>query len=172
MSQISIVIAGPEDASGMAYVQKNTWLATYPNAELGITAADLLSKDFDSPDKISSIKQRLREPGTARTWVAKAGDVVVGFCVAAKNDGPNAIAALYVLPNYQGQHVGHGLVAAALEWLGSEKKILVEAASYNQKAISFYQSFGFEPSSAGVEDYVLPNGKALPQISLIRPPQV
>src|SRR6185369_9516334 len=74
MEDVAIVDARPEDAEGLARVQKATWLSTYPSAELGISQADLLSKDFDSPKKIASIRQRLSDQSTDRTWVAKAGD--------------------------------------------------------------------------------------------------
>ena len=38
--------AQPEDAAGIARVRKETWLATYPNVELGVNVEDILSKDL------------------------------------------------------------------------------------------------------------------------------
>jgi len=172
MEDVAIVDARPEDAEGLARVQKATWLSTYPSAELGISQADLLSKDFDSPKKIASIRQRLSDQSTDRTWVAKAGDQVVAFCIAGRHDDANTIEALYVLPRYQGYRIGYRLLAGAVEWLGDAREIRVQAASYNHKAINFYRDFGFEPAQDSIEDYALPNGKAVPQISLIRPAEV
>ena len=40
--------AQPEDAAGIAHVRKETWLATYPSEELGVTVEDVISKDLES----------------------------------------------------------------------------------------------------------------------------
>lgn len=38
-----------------------------------------------------------------------------------------------------------------LTWLGKEKDIYVNLVSYNQKAINFYQSFGFIKTGKNVK---------------------
>jgi hypothetical protein len=38
---VLVEVAKPEDAEGVFDVQRLTWLATYPNAEAGITEEDI-----------------------------------------------------------------------------------------------------------------------------------
>jgi len=128
MEDIAIVEAQPEDAEGIAAVHKATWLSTYPNAKHAITQADLLSKDFDSPEQIAKIRRPLQEPNARRVWIAKADNRVVAFCIAGPDGSHNVIQSLYVLPRYQGYRIGYRLMMTALDWLGDAQDIHVEAA--------------------------------------------
>lgn len=52
MSEIKIVKPILGDEKDILLVQKETWLATYPNKKYKISKTDILSKDFDSKDGI------------------------------------------------------------------------------------------------------------------------
>ena len=57
----------------------------------------------------------------------------------------------------------------SLEWLSDDKKIVVEVASYNTKAINFYKSYGFvEDGQAFNPVGNLPNGKTIPETLMVR----
>jgi len=170
-NSITITPATPADARGLVAVQKAGWLATYPNQAAGITAQDLLLKDFDSPQRIRAIEHRHAHQTTKRTWVAKLSTgQVVGFA-GASSDEPKEILAMYVDPDFQGQGIGHQLMQTALDWLGPSSEIELHVVAYNDKAIKFYQGFGFIATGA-TESLAgaLPNGKILPEIKMVKTP--
>ena len=169
---IEIFEATPEDAAGIIAVQKETWLDTYPNEEYGITKEDILSRDWDSPNRIVRWQKMIAEHGDmGRMWIAKEGERVIGFCSATKDNDQNRIRAIYVLPEYQKEGVGRKLIDKAFDWLGDNKDSFVAVAKYNANAIHFYKRMGFEgeaevpPSPAGQ----LPTGKTIPEVEMIRP---
>jgi len=144
MSNIQVRIAKPEDARAIRQVQQDTWIATYPNDSLGITVEQIKRRVADnlSPEKVKSFQDMLANDNLL-SWVATAGEKVIGYAVASKGEEHNAIGAIYVLPEYHGQQVGSKLMEPALEWLGNSKNIEVEVASYNGRAINFYKKYGF-----------------------------
>lgn len=77
--------------------------------------------------------------------------------------------AEYILPEYQRRGIGKQLMNTALKWLGRNQDIYVNAASYNEKAIKFYESFGFRKSGNVPKSEVadLPSGKHIPEIEMI-----
>jgi ribosomal protein S18 acetylase RimI-like enzyme len=171
LPEIEVVLASEKDAEGIRNVQRDMWIATYPNEEYGITKEDIESKDWDNPARVERWKAiALESSPIRRVWVAKEGERVVGFCAALKEENKNKLTAIYVLPETQGKSVGTKLMQQALGWLGSEKDTVVEVAKYNLNAIEFYKRFGFEGEQdipAGpVAD--LPSGKTIPEIQMIR----
>ncbi len=148
-----IRLAKEKDSGAITDVLRTTWLATYPNPATGITRKDIEQEPFGHrPDGMYS-----------RTWVVEA-DKIVGVCRAFSY--PNAqIKYLYVLPDYQSLGIGSALIKKALQWL--PKEVEVSVASYNQKAIAFYERFGF--TEVGKEpDFQLISGKSIPQLKFIR----
>lgn len=172
---IKIVDSTPHDVFGIRNVQKITWIETYPNPELGITREDVESQ-FNKDDtregisKIEEWKKGYSDPNLHR-WVARDRKKVIGFCVAGKQRNCNRIYAMYVLPNFQKKGLGKKFMEKALTWLGSDKDICVNVASYNVKALQFYEKFGFVKTgrdvySRGVEP--LPSGKIIPEIEMVK----
>jgi ribosomal protein S18 acetylase RimI-like enzyme len=172
--KIEILKATPEDAQGIVDVQRDTWFATYPNEEYGITLDDIKSRDWDNPERAKRWGRTIENMSDkAHTWVVKVEDKVVGFCSALKGENKNEIRAIYLLPEYQGKGAGKKLISTALDWLGSEKDVSLEVVKYNKQAIDFYKRMGFEvgqdlpPQPAGQ----LPSGKVMPEIEMIKPKQ-
>ena len=169
--EIKISQAVPEDASGIRDVQRDAWIATYPNEEYGIMREDVEAKNWGD-ERVERWKKRIEELGNERRiWSAKERNKVVGFCVAAKGIDSGQIEALYISPEYQGRHVGSNLMKEAVAWLNPEHDAIVEVAKYNEKAISFYKAFGFE----GEEDITDPafvahlaSGKVIPEVRMTR----
>jgi ribosomal protein S18 acetylase RimI-like enzyme len=162
----------PGDAEGIYDVQKNTWLATYPNLDLGITEQDVLSRFGDREKRIAELRERFATPKEGRmTTVAKdiSGNVL-GFCFCSRENNLGELGAMYVLPEYQGQGVGKGLMDVALQWLCYYcDEISLEVAAYNTKAQEFYRRFGFmRDVDANLIDYELPNGKIIPCYRMVR----
>ena len=139
-----ITKATVNDIDGMAKVQHDTWIATYPNEEQGVTADYIMQRVSNSqtPERKDFWKESLNRKDTG-VWVAKYKGKVVGFCVMKKTGTYNSLEAIYVLPGNQGGGAGPELIEAALPWGDKDKDTRVEVASYNERAINFYKKYGF-----------------------------
>lgn len=173
MNSISILDAVPKDAEAIREVSRLGWLATYPNDEHGITREDIderfaFKTEKDRQKLIEDRKQKIADP-LWRYWVAKDGEEVIGFSIARRGEKSNIVEAIYLLPDYQGKGLGEQLTQTALVWLGKEKDIEVNVAKYNDRAIKFYEKFGFRKT--GIEPLSeitkLPSGKRIPQIEMV-----
>lgn len=170
-----ITQATEQDISAIRSVQRSTWLETYPNKSLGITRGDIAEKfaHDDSPaGRPLWLAERIAQLENARynAWVARAEYEVVGYCIAEKEQTQNRIKALYVLPAFQKQGIGTALIDVAFAWLGVDKKIYIHVASYNTRAITFYQARGFAKTNVSVSDEVaaLPSSKVIPEIEMVK----
>jgi len=144
MREIIISVASPIDAAAIRRVQHDTWITTYPNEEFGITLDTItqrVSENF-SAESIINMEEIIADP-QKRTWVAKNDDTSIAYCVAAKYEDNNQLEALYVLSEFQGKNIGGLLMEKMLEWLGNQKPVVAEVASYNLTAIRFYEKYNF-----------------------------
>jgi ribosomal protein S18 acetylase RimI-like enzyme len=157
-------------------IQAETWLATYPNAELGVSYEGVRQrveglKGEKVAKKIDGWRERIKTAGEDHAvFVARDHDRIVGFVTPGNIEGQRRIGALYVLPDAQGLGVGSKLLEKALEWNG-DSEIYLHVAEYNDKAVNFYQKFGFELTGRRFEDE---DGKALgasiPELEMVRRP--
>ena len=160
-----------DDYEGIKNVQRTTWLDTYPNKKYGITKKEIEER-FNQPPRrpIEEAKKALEGNDNGRYWVAEENGKIIGFCSALRKDDRDRIGAIYVLPNCQGKGIGKKLITKGLDWLGNDKDIYIGVASYNNKAIKFYESLGFvytheighSPASK------LPFGSVIPEVEMIR----
>lgn len=167
--------ARPEDAESVSELLRRTWLATYPNAEAGITEEDIrLRTDGQHGERIPQNIEHWRKSiettdGSKAVFVARVNDKVVGVAAPNSIDGRRALGALYVLPEVQGKGVGSKLMQRALEWHGDKEDIYLNVASYNQSAIDFYVRFGFRQTDTPVVDEGNVYGNTLiPEIEMVR----
>lgn len=127
-----------EEMNGKAYVHYKSWHETYTElVDAGYLESITLEKCT----------------ATAHRWldnilVAKDADKVIGFVgYGAYRDGTlpehGEIFAIYVLEAYQGKKVGYELMNAAFEKLSDYKKIAVWVLKGNDRAIRFYERYGF-----------------------------
>jgi ribosomal protein S18 acetylase RimI-like enzyme len=155
-------------------VQKRTWLATYPNEALGITHTDIEALfDERTPEAHQRREARRRSINAhphRHLWVAESETGIVGMCLARKEDEVRHIQALYVLPDEQGQGIGRRLMQMALEWLGADRPVTLGVATYNTRAIAFYERLGFVPSGdpSSFPAPTLPSGVVIPEIEMIK----
>ena len=127
-----------DEINGKGYVHYKSWHETYT----GLIDADYLER-FTLEKCIA----------TAHKWpnnilVAKDGERVVGFAGygSYRDDTLPAcgeVFAIYVLAEYHGQRVGYKLMKAAIDKLSAYKKIAVWVLKGNERAIRFYERFGF-----------------------------
>jgi RimJ/RimL family protein N-acetyltransferase len=173
MKSIEIREAHPDDADAMREVLRLTWVATYPNEVYGITKEDIEAQFRENPEMTEERRERQRRyvcTPPFRSWVALEGTDLIGFCTIKQDEHENLIQALYILPDYQNKGVGKRLLQVVLGWFGQEKEVVLNVASYNEKAIAFYQAFGFvlNGSVASSEALQLPSGVRLPEIKMVK----
>ena len=127
-----------EEVNGKGYVHYKTWHETY---------TDLIDAEYMKKITLEKCVEM------AHKWpdnliVAKDGDKVVGFVgygTYSDNTLPEhgEIFAIYVLKEYQGKKVGYELMNAALNKISDYKKIAVWVLKGNDRAIRFYEQYGF-----------------------------
>lgn len=170
---IQIIDQTVDDVLEVTRLLRDTWLDTYPNSKYKITREEILQRyDESSPDFQERLKKRkasVNKDPNSRSWVAKDGEKVVGFCTARKGE-ENRIQAIYVLPTQQGKGIGWKLMKTALDWIGSIDKIYVNVASYNQKSIEFYEKVGFKKTGKEIVENVgrFPSGAIIPEIEMMK----
>lgn len=165
--------AVPDDMHDIREVQKQGWLTTYPHEPLGITKEDIAEKfNVSKEEHEAYIEERKKtlnaNPHITHCWVAKDGERLVGFSFADKSK-KHRIWAMYVLPEYKRRGIGKQLMKASLDWLGGRQDVYLNVASYNERAIKFFESFGFRITdnvpANGVAD--LPSGKRIPVSEMV-----
>ncbi|TSC57315.1 MAG: GNAT family acetyltransferase [Candidatus Peregrinibacteria bacterium Greene0416_19] len=156
------------DGPGIVRVQKEAWLATYPDPAVGLTREDIEAIKLDGSEKVERWEAELAEQSEGkRIWVVRAAEGIIGFCVAEKTQDVHELRAIYVLPEWHGNSVGAGLMAQALEWLGHDREVVVWVFTHNKRAIDFYQRRGFEITD---HTYWLDvNGKRIPDVKMVKP---
>ena len=176
---ITIRPAVPEDAEGITRVNVETWLATYPNDELGITAELLrLHLEGAAGEKAAERVARFRRGIAASSapsasngcFVALAGGEVVGYTFPhVIAGGRHRVGALYVLPAFHGQRIGHLLLERNLAWHGDGQDVYLHVAAYNEHAIRFYERHGFVLTGEEARDEVAAIGDVrIPEIEMLR----
>ncbi len=166
--QWTIEPARPGDSAGIVAVQKEAWLATYPDEKVGLTRQDIESVKLDTPEKLQSYERSIEEQGEGKQmWVAREDDEIIGYCIAEKTDKVHEVRAIYVHPDHQGKKVGKALMNTALEWLGPERDVCVWVFSHNKNAIEFYRSRGFVETT-GEPSFLMVNGKPIPDLEMVK----
>lgn len=127
-----------DEINGKGYVHYKSWQETYA----GLIDAGYL--EGHTLDVCTAIAHRWPD----NIIVAKDGERVVGFAGygAYRDDTLPAhgeVFALYVLAEYHGRRIGYELMNAALEKLSAYRKIAVWVLKGNDRAIRFYERYGF-----------------------------
>ncbi len=146
MTDFKLDIAKPEDAKGIINVLHKTWLATYPNKELGITTEDIEEsyKDSYTEENLSQLRNKIKNsPINEKRIVVKKGGEIVAVATAVKEEDKNELRTIYVLPEFQGMGIGKMLWLEMKNFCDPSKDIVVHVATYSQNTIEFYKKLGF-----------------------------
>jgi GNAT superfamily N-acetyltransferase len=172
-------LAGFEPAASAIWsVQARTWLATYPNADLGITREGLRRHlEGENGERIADriARTRLRievhaaEPAGGCDFVAVLAEGIVGFTAPfVESTGRRRIGALYVLPAVQGSGTGHRLLERNLAWHGDDQDVYLTVAAYNERAKRFYARHGFVFTGHPQDDELAIGGVVMPELEMVR----
>lgn len=134
------------EVDGKGYVHYKSWQETY---------AGLVDEEYLKTitlEKCIKIAHRWKE----NILVAKDGEKVIGFVGygAYRDDTLPAhgeVFAIYVLAEYHGKKVGYALMNAAMEKLSSHAKVALWVLKGNERAIRFYERYGFSFDGAETE---------------------
>lgn len=165
----------PDDAPAIYAVQRQGWIDTYPNQDLGITTEDITERIEGKEGSLISEKiERWRKniaKNAGRFFVATKSDKVVGYILMFHDENTNRtfLGSLYVLPEVQGQGVGSLLLNETLSRLPADEDIYLHVVSYNENAIKFYEKHGFVKTGkdAPISVAALPSGIHLPEIEMV-----
>ena len=127
-----------EDIDGKGYVHWKTWHETYTG---------LIDPSYMEKTTLETCVDMARR-WPQNTMVAKDGDKVIGFvCYGEHHDEGltdcGEVFAIYVLAEYYGRKVGYALMNAAIEKLAAYGKVALWVLKGNDRAIRFYQRYGF-----------------------------
>ena len=127
-----------DEINGKAYVHYKSWHEAYE----GLIDAEYLKGM--TLEKCTDIAHKWLD----NIIVAKYGDKVIGFAgygTCNDKDIPDygEVFAIYVLEEYYGQKVGYELMNTALEKIPDYDKIAVWVLKGNDRAINFYERYGF-----------------------------
>lgn len=141
---IEVAEATPDDAQAVAAVRREAWLATYPNDQLGITREQVAATDFDSAAALEAARGLASpgrpEPASMGGEEPRSGGRLLFYRTRRGCPSPWSDVRLAEVPR---NGIGRRLLHAALAWLGDEKPVRLEVASYNDGAIRFYERHGF-----------------------------
>lgn len=163
------------DVRAISEVQKEAWLATFPNKEYGITREDILSEDFFGANRIDKRKEIISDPNSnTKFWVAAVDGKVIGYSCAHRLDDHNKIRSIYILPEFQGKGIGTRLMQAMFSWLDPNKPTRLTVAIYSPQAISFYEKLGFVRGKRLAKNPEGPfiTGKEVPEMEMIKDPLI
>lgn len=171
MENITITAPQEKDMMGVQQVLYKSWLATYPNEEAGITKEDIEHR-FEgrfTDEVLAKRWDRMQHTPDRHILLAKDGDTVAGLIVITNHQDKNQLQAIYILPEYQGKGIGKMLWQSAQQYIDPTKPTTVECATYNTKAISFYEKLGFRDTGRRWQDdetVRMRNGNIIPQLEM------
>ncbi len=169
---MSVRTATIDDAAAIARIQHESWVATYPNEEAGITKADLENHLGDVGSLAERWTNRLRLDAAnadfiGTVYVLEVSGRVVGFCKVARGTHSGHVDALYLDPECTQKGLGGELFQKGLDWLGTKDSIELEVTSYNDRAIRFYKRYGFRKQGE-TKPLELKGGKTIPLTLMVR----
>jgi ribosomal protein S18 acetylase RimI-like enzyme len=137
------------DVVKIRQLQANVWRSTYPSDANGVSQewVDQETASWLTPEKLQESETFLGAVlANADNFheVAYDNDEVIGFIHGSRVDGNQRLEGLYVDPRYHGQGTARRLTDDLFAWFDPSKNVVLEVASYNDRAKAFYRKYGFE----------------------------
>jgi ribosomal protein S18 acetylase RimI-like enzyme len=105
------------------------------------------------PARALAVRSNALRCDAERFWVAHFGDEIAGFGLATRRRTLWYLAALHVLPQFQGQGIGNELVRHCLGGLaaGDSPTLLTTSDSANPASTGMYLRFGLLPQTSIIQ---------------------
>ncbi len=161
---------GDEAAIGVMHLQ--SWRESYMDPERGVTE-ELINElrgnavtEEGNEFRRKTFAEAVAHPDTLLYRVVRNenGDIV-GFMHCTKKEAYNELDAIYLLDEAKGSGTGGKLMEEFLAWADKNKPSLLEVFSANQKALGFYERYGFKQTDKAPQLY---KGK-LEYVEMVRP---
>lgn len=140
-----------EDAIGIRKMQADVWADIYPNEKAGISrqwVVDCCIAKWFLPEAAKASEEHFKDiinnPDIYYYRVVLDKNKVLGDIFLSKIDGFQCLESLYLDKTLHGKKIAQKLLDDALEWTDNKKPIVLEVASYNDRAIAFYKKYDFE----------------------------
>jgi len=171
--------AAVDDVVGIGEAHLQSWLETYPNASYGVTEEWIRSElgflvedgqREDGRDNGIPYRKRLIEvndPNALYEVVKDETGTVRGFLHVTRGPRQATLDAIYLTNSLKGAGVAAELMTHALNFTG-DLPIRLQAVAYNERAIKFYEKYGFVRGELEQELY---HGR-MPVINMERLPEV
>jgi ribosomal protein S18 acetylase RimI-like enzyme len=165
LDEVTIRVATEGDAAGIAQVHVRSWQEAYA----GIVPDTYLAS-LDADARITQWRTYLRSGPSEDiyTWVALAGDRVVGFItVGPSRDedarrGDREIYSIYLDPGTWGHGVARDLMRTVINEIGDKTPVSLWVLADNERARHFYRRHGFQAD--GVDRYDEIGGESLLEV--------
>lgn len=126
-----------EDIKQVQAVAKNSWNSTYE----GIIPREIQDSFLETA---YNDEMMLRRYQNSIVLVAKYDEIVIGFANFSKvSNGKSELAAIYLLPQYQGKGIGSSLLQEGISILDGVKEIFINVEKDNFVGRNFYKAKGF-----------------------------
>lgn len=166
---ISPPVPGDEVAVGPMQVQ--AWHEAYLHPELGVTddviqdAIKFVATTDGNEFRKNLFAEVQSDPSRVLYRVVKdsKGDIV-GFMHGTKHNQSNELGGIYLLDVVKGKSVGNRLMEEFLAWCDPAKPTTLQVIAFNDRALSFYQKYGFEKTKNKLE----PFEKKFPLVEMIK----
>ncbi|MHB8362375.1 MAG: GNAT family N-acetyltransferase [Patescibacteria group bacterium] len=124
-------------------LRRMIWLDTYVNRELDITEDKIIENFRDFSEEVKKYREYIYDiKNFSSFFIVLDRNKLVGYSIVKNKYYIKSIDTLYINKNHQGNGLGSILMEKMIEKLDS-KKIYVDVVSYNKKAVSFYEKYGF-----------------------------
>lgn len=157
------------DVEAAERMRAQSWLDTYVREDLGVTKDYIRTRvgAWLTEDRIQLRRATVETTDESQLLQRIAKDEqgnVIGIVVAHKDRSGQYLKALYVDKLHHGTGIATELLDTSLEWFDGVQPVRLEVASYNDRAIRFYEKHGFKQVEAS--DHIF--GDTIPAINMIR----
>ena len=136
------------DIPGIRSVLAVTWRDTYSTL-LSETSIAKVTAEWHAPKVLEAEIER------SSSFVAVAESIslaIVGMITAHSQDDLLSIARVYVLPEFQRQGVGKGLMEASYRAFPQARRVQLDVEEQNLKGRAFYRKLGFHEIGVKSDD--------------------
>lgn len=168
--------ASMDDVVGVGEAHLQSWLETYPNQEYGVTEDWIKSefgfltkegfKEDGEPNGIEFRKRTIEELDDRSLYevVKDENGKVQGFLHAHRTPTRASLNAIYLTDELKGKGVAREFMDHLLQFADG-LPVDLEVISYNERAIRFYEKYGFVRGEVGSKLF---HGK-MPVLAMRRP---